>query len=136
MKTISSLHSILGHLVLSTALTGAALPLGVTGESELVDIETDEPCGAEAMAAQLSAQAPPGIRILRVDALPEGSPGLEKIVLAGEYSAEWTFADVPAYERTLLRALPDGIRVRLVSRIARRMVRQTYGGSRARGGKL
>jgi bacteriochlorophyll 4-vinyl reductase len=50
---------------------------------------------------------------------------------AGEYSAEWTFADVPAYERTLLRALPDRIRVRFVSRIARRMVRQTYGGSRA-----
>ncbi len=50
---------------------------------------------------------------------------------AGEYSAEWTFADVPAYERTLVRALPDPIRVRLVSRIARRMVRQTYGGSRA-----
>jgi len=50
---------------------------------------------------------------------------------AGEYSAEWTFADVPAYERTLLRALPDSIRLRLVSRIARRMVRQTYGGSRA-----
>ena len=50
---------------------------------------------------------------------------------AGEYSAEWTFADVPAYARTLLRALPNAIRVRLVSRIARRMVRQTYGGSRA-----
>ena len=50
---------------------------------------------------------------------------------AGEYSAEWTFADVPAYERTLVRALPDSIRVRLVWRIARRMVRQTYGGSRA-----
>jgi bacteriochlorophyll 4-vinyl reductase len=51
---------------------------------------------------------------------------------AGEYSAEWTFADVPAYERTLVRALPDGLRLRLVSRIARRMVRQSYGGSRAR----
>lgn len=50
---------------------------------------------------------------------------------AGEYSAEWTFADVPAYERTLVRALPDGLRLRLVSRIACRMVRQTYGGSRA-----
>jgi bacteriochlorophyll 4-vinyl reductase len=50
---------------------------------------------------------------------------------AGEYSAEWTFADVPAYERTVLRALPDAIRLRLVARIARRMVRQTYGGSRA-----
>ena len=50
---------------------------------------------------------------------------------AGEYSAEWTFAEVPAYERTLVRAMPDAIRLRLVSRIARRMVRQTYGGSRA-----
>lgn len=51
---------------------------------------------------------------------------------AGEYSAEWTFAEMPAYERTLMRALPDGLRLRLVSRIARRMVQQTYGGSRAR----
>jgi bacteriochlorophyll 4-vinyl reductase len=51
---------------------------------------------------------------------------------AGEYCADWTFAEVPAYERTLVRALPDGIRLRLVSRIARRMVQQTYGGSRAR----
>jgi bacteriochlorophyll 4-vinyl reductase len=50
---------------------------------------------------------------------------------AGEYSAEWTVAELPALERTLMRALPDAMRLRLVARIARRMVRQTYGGSRA-----
>jgi bacteriochlorophyll 4-vinyl reductase len=50
---------------------------------------------------------------------------------AGEYSAEWTVAGLPAFERTCVRAMPDAIRVRLVTRIARRMVRQTYGGSRA-----
>jgi bacteriochlorophyll 4-vinyl reductase len=50
---------------------------------------------------------------------------------AGEYSAEWTVAELPAFERTWVRAMPDVIRLRLVTRIARRMVRQTYGGSRA-----
>lgn len=50
---------------------------------------------------------------------------------AGEYSAEWTVAELPAFERTCVRAMPDAIRLRLVARIARRMVRQTYGGSRA-----
>jgi bacteriochlorophyll 4-vinyl reductase len=50
---------------------------------------------------------------------------------AGEYSAEWTVAELPPFERTCLRAMPDAIRVRLVTRIARRMIRQTYGGSRA-----
>jgi bacteriochlorophyll 4-vinyl reductase len=50
---------------------------------------------------------------------------------AGEYSAEWTVAELPAFERTCVRAMPDVIRLRLVTRIARRMVRQTYGGSRA-----
>lgn len=50
---------------------------------------------------------------------------------AGEYSAEWTVAGLPALKRTLVRAMPDGMRLRLVTRIAQRMVRQTYGGSRA-----
>jgi bacteriochlorophyll 4-vinyl reductase len=50
---------------------------------------------------------------------------------AGEYSAEWTVAELPPLERTLVRAMPDAMRLRLVTRLARRMVRQTYGGSRA-----
>jgi radical SAM-linked protein len=66
---------------------GAALPLGVTGENELVDIETDTECNPEEIARLMNDHAPPGIRILRVDAPAEGSPGLEKIILAGDYSA-------------------------------------------------
>ena len=50
---------------------------------------------------------------------------------AGEYSAEWTVSEMPSIERTVVAGMPDAIRLRLVARIARRMVRQTYGGSRA-----
>jgi len=50
---------------------------------------------------------------------------------AGEYSAEWMVAELPAFERSLVHAMPDAVRLRLVARLARRMVRQTYGGSRA-----
>ena len=50
---------------------------------------------------------------------------------AGEYSAEWMFAELPPFERRLVSGMPDAIRLRLVTRLARRLVRQTYGGSRA-----
>lgn len=50
---------------------------------------------------------------------------------AGEYSAEWTVAELPAYERSFVSRMPDVIRLRLVTRLARRMIRETYGGSRA-----
>jgi radical SAM-linked protein len=66
---------------------GAALPLGVTGENELVDIETAEECDAETLARQISNSVPPGLSVHRVTALSENSTGLEKLVLAGEYSA-------------------------------------------------
>jgi bacteriochlorophyll 4-vinyl reductase len=50
---------------------------------------------------------------------------------AGEYSAEWMFAELPSFERRLVSGMPAAIRLRLVTRVARRLVRQTYGGSRA-----
>ena len=50
---------------------------------------------------------------------------------AGEYSAEWLFAELPSFERRLVNGMPDAIRLRLVTRLARRLVRETYGGSRA-----
>jgi bacteriochlorophyll 4-vinyl reductase len=51
---------------------------------------------------------------------------------AGEYTAEWTVADLPALRRTIIRAAPPAIRLRLAMRVARHMVRHTYGGSRVR----
>ena len=50
---------------------------------------------------------------------------------AGEYSAEWMFAELPSFERRLVSGMPDSIRLRLVTRLARRLVRETYRGSRA-----
>lgn len=50
---------------------------------------------------------------------------------AGEYAAEWTVCDLPEYRKTFLRRAPRAIRVHLVTRLARTMVRNTYGGSRA-----
>jgi radical SAM-linked protein len=67
---------------------GAALPLGAVGGSELVDIETSVACDPDETARALNAHTPPGIHILRVEALAEGAPGLEKIIIAGDYSAE------------------------------------------------
>jgi predicted hydrocarbon binding protein len=50
---------------------------------------------------------------------------------AGEYTAEWTMAELPAFQRTIIRAAPPAIRRYLVMRVARSMVRNTYRGSRA-----
>jgi predicted hydrocarbon binding protein len=50
---------------------------------------------------------------------------------AGEYTAEWTVADLPAAKRAVIRAAPQGLRTWLAMREARQMVRNTYRGSRA-----
>src|SRR5438093_954676 len=50
---------------------------------------------------------------------------------AGEYTAEWTVLDLPGWKRALIKAAPPAIRVYLVMSVARRMVRNTYRGSRA-----
>ena len=50
---------------------------------------------------------------------------------AGEYAAEWTVQSMPPMRRTFLRAMPEGLRRRLVLRLAGQVVRSTYRGSRA-----
>jgi bacteriochlorophyll 4-vinyl reductase len=50
---------------------------------------------------------------------------------AGEYAASWTFENVPALERRIVRALPAGLRARAALRTARALVRSTYPSSRA-----
>lgn len=49
---------------------------------------------------------------------------------AGEYAAEWTVANLSSFRRSIVQALPRPMRVRLVMRLARTMIRSTYGGSR------
>ena len=50
---------------------------------------------------------------------------------AGEYTAEWVFADLAAITRGVIRAAPPAIRARLVMRVARSVVRRTCRSSRA-----
>ncbi len=49
---------------------------------------------------------------------------------AGEYAAEWTVAAMSPVERSTIRAAPAWVRRRLLVRLARRLVRSSYRGSR------
>ena len=50
---------------------------------------------------------------------------------AGEYAAEWTVQSMPPARRALLKAAPVWLRRRLLLRLASRLVRSSYLGSRA-----
>jgi bacteriochlorophyll 4-vinyl reductase len=50
---------------------------------------------------------------------------------AGEYAAEWTVQSMPAAQRGLIKAAPVWLRTRMLMRLARHLVHDTYKGSRA-----
>jgi bacteriochlorophyll 4-vinyl reductase len=50
---------------------------------------------------------------------------------AGEYAAEWTVQSMPALQRGMIKAAPVWLRTRMLLRLARHLVRNTYQGSRA-----
>jgi len=50
---------------------------------------------------------------------------------AGEYAAEWTVQSLRPLRRTLIRVTPARLRSRMLMRVARELVRDTYQGSRA-----
>ena len=50
---------------------------------------------------------------------------------AGAYTAEWMVAAMSPFERRFAKALPARVRLWYVMRLVRRLVRQTYSGSRA-----
>jgi len=52
-------------------------------------------------------------------------------VRAGEYAAEWTVQSMPAAHRGMIKAAPPWLRTRMLLRLARHLVHDTYQGSRA-----
>src|ERR1700747_1660911 len=50
---------------------------------------------------------------------------------AGEYAAEWTVQSMRPIQRGLIKAAPQWLRSRLLLRLASRLVRSSYRGSRA-----
>jgi bacteriochlorophyll 4-vinyl reductase len=61
----------------------------------------------------------------------EGAPYQTIMTRAGQYAAEWTVQSMSPVWRTVLRAAPARLRGRLLLRLARRLVRHSYQGSRA-----
>lgn len=84
---------------------------------------------------------PSGLRDGRIGVAPlaavlsflrqEGASYSQVAERAGEYSADWTVAELSGMQRTLLRVAPPSIRLRLVLRLVRQMVRRTCADSRA-----
>jgi hypothetical protein len=52
-------------------------------------------------------------------------------VRAGDYAAQWTVESMPSFERRAIMTAPAWLRRRLLLRLARQLVRDTYEGSRA-----
>jgi bacteriochlorophyll 4-vinyl reductase len=50
---------------------------------------------------------------------------------AGEYTAEWTVQSMPPMRRTIIKSAPVWLRKRMLLRLSRQLVRETYQGSRA-----
>jgi len=50
---------------------------------------------------------------------------------AGEYAAEWTVQSMPSFRRAAMKAAPVWLRSRMLLRLARDLVRNSYTGSRA-----
>ena len=61
----------------------------------------------------------------------EGEPYTLVTQRAGEYAAQWTFDNLSAVERSVIRALPAAIRARAAMQLAKRVVHRSYLGSRA-----
>ena len=69
----------------------------------------------------------------------EGEPYTLVTSRAGEYAAQWTFDNLSPIERSVIRMLPVMMRARMALRLAKRVVRNSYDGSRVviklRGGE-
>ena len=61
----------------------------------------------------------------------EGEPYTLVTSRAGQYAAQWTFDNLTPIERSIIRALPVMLRARMAMQLARKVVRRSYGGSRA-----
>jgi len=64
----------------------SALPLGITGSAEIVDVWLDtDPGEAAETQSRLQAGAPPGLTILQVETVDEHGPALQTQVVSAEY---------------------------------------------------
>jgi radical SAM-linked protein len=63
----------------------SALPLGLTGQAEVLDIWLEQELPAERVFQALQEAAPPGLLIQQVEAIDERLPVLQALLLSSEY---------------------------------------------------
>lgn len=63
----------------------SALPLGISSECEIIDVSLREPISLDGLAERLTATAPPGLRIYRIEEVPVRSPALQTLVRSAKY---------------------------------------------------
>ena len=63
----------------------SALPLGFTGEAEVVDIWLEQDLSLDEITCTLDKAAPPGLKICQVQAIDERAPTLQTILEASDY---------------------------------------------------
>lgn len=98
----------------------SALPLGATGQSEIVDIVLTEPMSPEAFMAQVQPHLPPGLTLLAAEEAPLQAKALQGLLLASDWQVD-VETDLPATE--------------LVHRIEQLMAQETASATRQRKGK-
>ena len=85
---------------------------------------------------------PPGLREGKFGLAPlhavlsflrlEGQVPYEQVMTcAGHYTADWGYAEMPSLQRALVRSAPPWLRARWALRLCRRLVKQTFKGSKA-----
>jgi len=86
----------------------AALPLGHTGEAELLDVQLERPISAEAFAKALVPALTEGLAISQVTQVEPKEPALQTQVVSAEYrvTVEWggTVQEIEACIETVLAA--------------------------------
>src|SRR3954447_8195139 len=61
----------------------------------------------------------------------EGEPYELVTNRAGQYAAQWTFDNLPPFQRSMMRSLPVSLRTRMAVRLTKQVIRRSYLGTRA-----
>jgi radical SAM-linked protein len=83
----------------------AALPVGVTGRMELMDIWLDEPLAAEEVRSRMLSTLPPGLEVLGIEERELREPSLQSQMRAADYQATIHSQEPVEAIRTRLQAL-------------------------------
>jgi radical SAM-linked protein len=72
-----------------------ALPVGVVGEAEYLDVILTEPVAPESLTQSLSRVLPAGLTVLAISIIPPESRSLGAAIVAADYRVSVAPADIP-----------------------------------------